>query len=288
MMNQIHMWQMGVDLCLVTSILVFAFRWMKTSRAQALLPKTLELEATLRSLITEADAAGRHLNEQLLRREQNLQRYLGDVEEAEARLSRSIALGDERSKEIQIGIDNCRELIAELKESYLLQKEDFRQKAKPTYPSEQDTRSRHASAAAVERPSERQVEREVEKQITRQVERPIDRQPQKQIERQIEKEVIPVAGQPKQKSGYQDAAPRSTSELQRVYAAAELLLKQGQQLEQVIAQTRLPEEEVRMLSQMIEIERDEEERKARESSSTVAGDPRLGALGSIRRQTTTL
>ncbi len=283
-MNQIHMWQMGVDLCLVTSILVFAFRWMKTSRAQAMLPKTLELEATLRSLITEADAAGRHLNEQLLRREQNLQRYLGDVEEAEARLSRSIALGDERSKEIQIGIDNCRELIAELKESYLIQKEDFRQGAKSIHASEQDIRMRQSAAASVEKQLERHVERPAEKQVARQVEM----QPQKQIERQIEKEIVPAAGQAKPKSGYQEAAPRSTSELQRVYAAAELLLKQGQQLEQVIAQTRLPEEEVRMLSQMIEIERDEEERKARESSAPLAGDPRLGALGSIRRQTTTL
>lgn len=96
------------------------------------------------------------------------------------------------------------------------------------------------------------------------------------------------AGQQKQKAPYQEPAPRSTSELQRVYAAAEVLLKQGQKLEQVVAQTRLPEEEVRMLSQMIEVERDEEERKARASSATIAGDPRLGALGSIRRQTTSL
>jgi hypothetical protein len=73
-----------------------------------------------------------------------------------------------------------------------------------------------------------------------------------------------------------------------VYAAAEILLKQGKKLEQVVAQTRLPAEEVQMLSQMIEVERDEQERQARESRQMKEGDPRLGALGSIRRQTTTL
>ncbi len=306
-MNQIHMWQMGVDLCLVTSILVFAFRWMKTSRAQAMLPKTLELESTLRSLITEADAAGRHLNEQLLRREQNLQRYLGDVEEAEARLSRSIALSEERSKEIQLGIENCRELIAELKESYLLEKEEFRRGSHSARATEEESRPTRTPAAASDtapRTRSSQAREAAPSLLADEPARPASasrasRQPAATPSEaraaspartavQIEKEIVTSAGQQKQKAPYQEPAPRSTSELQRVYAAAEVLLKQGQKLEQVVAQTRLPEEEVRMLSQMIEVERDEEERKARASSATIAGDPRLGALGSIRRQTTSL
>jgi hypothetical protein len=76
--------------------------------------------------------------------------------------------------------------------------------------------------------------------------------------------------------------------MQKIYAAAEALLKQGRQLEQVSAQTRLPVEEVRMLSQMIEIEREEEQSKKTKGTSVPVEDSRLGVLGSIRRQTTTI
>jgi hypothetical protein len=80
---------------------------------------------------------------------------------------------------------------------------------------------------------------------------------------------------------------RGMQELQRIYATAEDMIKQGQELEQVCAQTKLPAEEVRLLSEMIEVERDEEERKKR-SRIPAGADPRLGALGAIRRQTTTV
>ena len=76
-------------------------------------------------------------------------------------------------------------------------------------------------------------------------------------------------------------------ELQRIYATAEDMIKQGQEIEQVCAQTKLPVEEVRLLSQMVEVERDEQARQ-KKSQVPVGVDPRLGALGAIRRQTTTV
>lgn len=253
---------MAVDLGLVTSILIFAFRWMKTSRAQAMIPKTLELEATLRALISEADAAGRHLNEQLLRREQNLQRFLGDIEESGQRLSRSIEQGDERSKEIALAIENCRELISELKATYRTERDELRT---------QKSDARNVGDAPRRNP-----------QAERQTATPAPR------EDVVVREEPQVQPKPAPRRAPEQQAPRSTADIQRVYAAAEILLKQGKKLEQVIAQTRLPEDEVRMLSQMIEVERDEEMRKAKEAEQTKNSDPRLGALGSIRRQTTTL
>lgn len=268
-MNQLQIWQMAVDFGLVTSILVFAFRWMKTSKAQAMIPRTLELEATLRSLITEADAAGRHLNEQLLRREQNLQRFLGDIEEAGQRLSRAIEQSEDRSREISVAIENCQELISEFKTTYRSEKAEIRT---------QNPASRNQP--------------EVPQRATRTERTPRDLDVREELEvspPQAKAQVSTPAETPSTpKRAPQQPAQRSTAEIQRVYAAAEILLKQGKKLEQVIAQTRLPEDEVRMLSQMIEVERDEERRKAEEANKTKSADPRLGALGSIRRQTTTL
>ncbi len=268
-MNQLQIWQMAVDFGLVTSILVFAFRWMKTSKAQAMIPKSLELEATLRSLITEADAAGRHLNEQLLRREQNLQRFLGDIEEAGQRLSRSIEQSEERSREISIATENCRELINEFKTTYRGEKEELRthgHAARKAGEAQQRTARTEKPAPALDEHDE-----------------PLDAAPKTKPQPEPQQQPKPA-----QKRAPEQSATRSTAEIQRVYAAAEILLKQGKKLEQVIAQTRLPEDEVRMLSQMIEVERDEERRKAEEANKTKTTDPRLGALGSIKRQTTTL
>ena len=92
---------MAVDLGLVAAVLTMAIRWMKSSRAQALLPQTLELEAALRNLIAEAEVAGRHLNDQLLRRENNIQKYLAELEESERRITRSVVEGEEVSKRIE-------------------------------------------------------------------------------------------------------------------------------------------------------------------------------------------
>jgi hypothetical protein len=86
-------------------------------------------------------------------------------------------------------------------------------------------------------------------------------------------------------------------ELQQVYAAAETMLKQGKRLEQVSAQTRLPVEEVRLLSQMVEIERNEEGQRTsgqasalgeRPSGQAQQVDERLGALAGIKRHNATL
>jgi hypothetical protein len=72
-----------------------------------------------------------------------------------------------------------------------------------------------------------------------------------------------------------------------VYKSAEIMLKEGQTLESVATQMKLPVEGVRLLAQMIEIEREEDTRK-QEADSFSGADARLGALAAIRRQTSVL
>jgi hypothetical protein len=91
MMNQIQMWQLIVDIGLITSVLTMTMRAFKSSRLPSMLPKTRELEASLRSLIGDAETAGLQLNDQLLRREQNIQRALTEIQQSEARIAKAVA-----------------------------------------------------------------------------------------------------------------------------------------------------------------------------------------------------
>ncbi len=312
MVNQMIIWRLAVDLSLVTAILVMAFRWLKASRAQAMLPRTLELEASLRSLISDADAAGRHLNEQLLRREQNLQKLLADVTEAEGRLNRSITGGEERSKEIHIALENARDLINELKESFKEEQNALRRQQQELHTHQRSFRSQDTQAQ-LSRPVSRESLQEPEppsfeetgynRRSSRSVASPTreiemrrhselvvdeERRPQSTSpsrERIVQTETREQSRKP---DVYQASSAADQRNMQKIYAAAEVLLKQGRQLEQVSAQTRLPVEEVRMLSQMIEIERDEEQRKKATGPAGPAADSRLGVLGNIRRQTTVI
>jgi DNA repair exonuclease SbcCD ATPase subunit len=277
-----------------------------------MLPRTLELEASLRSLISDADAAGRHLNEQLLRREQNLQKLLADISEAEGRLSRSITASEERSKEIHIALENAQELIAELKESFKEEQEALRRQQQELRTHQRSFKDQDVKAESLKQTSRKRLDEpqppsfeEVGYHRARprasapaEYDREISPQPERMSEDQRrsrpavssqEKVMQPEPREPARKPAtYQAEAATEQRNMQKIYAAAEVLLKQGRQLEQVSAQTRLPVEEVRMLSQMIEIERDEEQRKSTTGAAAPVDDSRLGVLGNIRRQTTTI
>jgi chemotaxis protein histidine kinase CheA len=332
-MNQIHMWQMGVDVCLVLAILVMTFRWMKGSQAQALLPRTMELESSLRSLIHEADAAGRHLNEQLLRREQNLQKFIGDIDEAEQRLSRAIASSEERSNDLASGSEKAQSILKEITTVLADLRRELKEPAPRKAPAREEAPARPVARAAEpqapdfddiapeyaenppasrqqarnqqpEAPQRRQAEMpaparasqqprrddRIELEAQQAQARPTRAPQQQPMQRQAvaEDRAQRAEPQPRRQAAYEPERA-SQRELQQVYATAEELLKQGKKLEQVSAQARIPVEEVRLLSQMIEIEREEAGRAStKRPAQAPPADPRLGALGAIRRQTTSL
>ena len=95
--------------------------------------------------------------------------------------------------------------------------------------------------------------------------------PSKPLSAQVEKEVHnPYTPGDRREQG-----------LQRVYDAAEDLLRAGRDLQTVAGITSLPLEEVRMLSQMIA----QEDRAAKKIPPV---DSRLGVLGTMRREIQTL
>lgn len=289
MLNQLSLWQMMVDLGLITAILVMALRWMKGSRAQALLPQTLELEASLRNLIDEAEASGRQLNDQLLRRESNIQKYLTELEESERRITRSVIEGEEVSKRLEVATSAAQRNATQQERgdsykarAYAVELDDAKAPALQA-PAPQAARAPQARAtrSAAEAPAattQQAPRRSAPLQSSASVQRSSYSNAPKIISR-------PPSAAGNTTQAYQKAAQPSSSELQQIYALAEQMLKQGAEFEQVAQRTKLPLDGVKMLSQMIETERDEESMQELQAGQVIAGDPRLGALGTTRRQT---
>ncbi|MCX6114583.1 MAG: hypothetical protein NTV65_05115 [Proteobacteria bacterium] len=298
MLNQLSLWQMMVDLGLITAILVMALRWMKGSRAQALLPQTLELEASLRNLIDEAEASGRQLNDQLLRRESNIQKYLTELEESERRITRSVIEGEEVSKRLEVAASAAQRNATQRNaaQSNATQSNTAQQERGDSYKArayavELDDAEAPAPQARAPQARTTRSAAEAPAATTQQAPRrsaPV--QSSAAVQHSSYSNAPKIISRPPSAAGnttqaYQKAAQPSSSELQQIYALAEQMLKQGAEFEQVAQRTKLPLDGVKMLSQMIEIERDEESTQELQAGQVIAGDPRLGALGTTRRQT---
>ncbi len=298
MLNQLSLWQMMVDLGLITAILVMALRWMKGSRAQALLPQTLELEASLRNLIDEAEASGRQLNDQLLRRESNIQKYLTELEESERRITRSVIEGEEVSKRLEVAASAAQRNATQRNaaQSNATQSNTAQQERGDSYKARAyavELDDAEAPAPQARTPQARATRSAAEAPAASAQQAPRRSAPVQSsasVQHSSYSNAPKIISRPPSAAGnttqaYKKAAQPSSSELQQVYALAEQMLKQGVEFEQVAQRTKLPLDGVKMLSQMIEIERDEESTQELQAGQVIAGDPRLGALGTTRRQT---
>jgi hypothetical protein len=279
MINQISIWQMVVDLCLVTSILVMAFRSIKTSRVQAILPRALEIEAALRRAMMEAETTGRHVNDQLLRREQNIHKYVSELERHEKDLSLSISEAESLAKELSLSCETARREGKDLQAS-LIEAESLTKSLADSHPTrptpsqmeevEEEEIARRAAPAPVRHVSQRSRSSEMSFSTKQQSPR-ANEWLDEQYEQVDEEETV-------------DERPQSkVGALKEVYGRAESMIKQGKELDAIVRATNLPMEGVKRLAQMIEIEREEEQERTRMAPRKRQADPRLGALGATRR-----
>ncbi len=270
---------MVVDLCLVTSILVMAFRSIKTSRVQAILPKALEMEAALRRAMLEAETTGRHVNDQLLRREQNIHKYVSELERHEKDLSLSISEAESLAKELSLSCETARREGKDL-QSALIEAESL---------SASLVESGRARSASME--SEPEREEEVVQRTTRAPARQPERRAAASQASFSTKQQSPRATEwlderfeeVEEEQQIEERPQSKVGALKEVYGRAENMIKEGKELEAIARATKLPVEGVKRLAQMIEIEREEEQERARLTPRKKQGDPRLGALGSTRR-----
>jgi hypothetical protein len=277
MFNQISMWQMAVDLCLVTSILFMAFRSIKSSRTQALLPQMMELENRVLKLMAEAEGSAKHLNDTLLRREQNIHRYVSDLEKREKDISMTVSEGESLSKELSLMCESARreaeELAHVVSDSERVRTErrgaatDNRRASEP---SRRERTTRYADEESIEEDYRNEQRSFSTRGSSKRASEWLDEPEAPRLERE-------------------DATSRraSAQRLQELYHTAEEMLKNGQKPRDVSEKTKLPFEGLERLAQMIEIER-EERREQQRSSAPAQKDSRLGALGVSRRNASTL
>ena len=95
------MLSLGADIALMGSILLFVHRVLRNRTNPRGLRQLGELEGTIRSLIREAEGAGKSLNDQLIRRQESLEKLLFDLESCEKRIHRV----QSRAEETRGGVD---------------------------------------------------------------------------------------------------------------------------------------------------------------------------------------
>jgi hypothetical protein len=277
MFNQIPMWQMVVDLSLVTSILIMAFKAMKSSRTSAMIPQVVELENRILKLIAEAEGSAKHINDQLLRREQNIHKYVNELEKSEKEISLSVVESESLTKELGLLCESARREVSELKDAISELETQRTTRAAATM----EARRSNASAAprrSAEFDEEFTEESESEAQATFST-------------RTSSRRAADWMDAPEPPRMERESTPSRASSgltLQDLYNTAENMLKNGQKPQDVSRRTKLPFDRVERLAQMIEIEREEKAEKRRVSATEVARDPRLGALGVGRRAGSTL
>lgn len=274
MLNHISIWQMVIDACLVTSILIMAFRYAKSTRTHSLLAKVVELEGRVSVLMAEIEGRAKHVSDQLIRREQNLSRYISDIEKREKDINVTLNDGEALLKELSLVTEGARrealELereIAEIRTAQDKQQASTRRERRREYerlrnPDPFDQSDDDAGDSATDRSfSTRQSSRRAS-------------------------EWIDDATLPAELATFGGGQEPSGNSLKNSYKAAEEMLKRGRGAEEVSKRTSIPLDGVKRLAQMIEIEREELSDVAKQyAAKKVNNDPRLGALGVSRRTT---
>jgi len=277
-MAHLELWRLATDVLLLGGLVWLAWQiGQSRSSSAAAESHGLELERTLRALIKEADLSSSSLTDQLIRRQQSLERLLRDIEAVEVRLERT------RSGDAMTGPARAAEstLRPAPRAATMPQPPSFSAVATPT-----PVKSRKVETNIYGEP----IGEVATAPAAPNIPAPRVRSP---LAESIEKEIIPTP----------PVTPpiESAEAIAEVRRAAEELLRAGRDLEFVAQRTRLPLDEVRLLSQLIvgEIE----QRSARSSVRTApppveeaptkpptatSDDPRLGVLSPIRRSIETV
>lgn len=317
--SDIGTWKLISDIGLMIALCYMCFRFLRSPQTTSHMKQVAELDATLKGLIKEAGMAGNSLNDQLVRRQQSLEKLLMDLETAEQRANRAIDSAEEARNMLERvrARTGAESEPQRFHEQQPLWEEPARARHSEPVRHSESARLRESAAVSGHEPEAPSFESIAPSRVAPQ-QRPIpqqrpvpqqgtqpqqatsaarsakqpEKQPQKQAQRpawsgrniygelvetperlarplssSIEREV----GAPVKPGGIQD-------NLEEIYMAAEEMLKTGKDLDFVAARTKLPMEELKMLSQLII--RDQLEKQAREAEAM--DDPRLGALGTRR------
>ncbi|MBX7144142.1 MAG: hypothetical protein K1X79_06805 [Oligoflexia bacterium] len=296
-MEHVALWRLSTDILLLLSLGFLCFQFARSPRINSQLRVVRELEAALRVLVREADGAGRSLNDQLMRRQQAIEKAVIDAELAEQRIQRVLTRSEAMEKRSTDDHETSQEIKSRSPREQFTETEAL-----------EDMPIRKASA----RPTTRARLREEIEVTQTPVQEPSEPRWGKVniYGEPIGESAPPQATQARPKSGpaaaygmkrpttptraasiSKPASIESAAQsIDEIYASAEELLRAGNGLATVASRTSLPIEEIRALSQMIIGERAVAAAKSSAVPEPVVDDhdPRLGVMANMKRQTITV
>jgi len=295
-MAHLELWKLGADILLLGALgwLSFCIARVNTGSGAAS-RQGVELERTLRGLVKEADLASSSLHDQLLRRQQSLERLLRDIEGVEQRVSRAAASAESRIVQSASAPTANPQPVAS--DSVSTGPRDFGMPEAPSFNTVAKP-TRVAGKAAAPAPQKTNIFGDPIAESHPAAEPPpLLRADKTPLTAAIEREVVPPSVPPTPPKAARESAAESLGEIRR---AAEELLRAGRDLEFVARRTNLSIDEVRLISNAVL--RDAANRGGKvnapsaqsaeqftpEATTVAAADPRLGVLSPIRRSIETV
>jgi len=294
-MNSMETWKLLIDIGLMTSLVFLCYRFARPEAKSGSSARSEKLDTSLRLLIKEAEQASRDLDDKLLGRQRNLQRLLYDLEAMEERATRALSNGERAERDpirppsqaADKGSATDTYTRKRANEGYTARSHEAEQRYQPQEEPEQvpDSQEWQNTNIYGEPIPSAQPVRETPKINRRAREAGQNLQPQgrvtgsgyRPLAASVEREVVkpaPVKVVPED--------PEVNASLQEIYSAAEQMLKAGKDVAFICEHTRLPVDEVKMLSQILERESGMQTPDALPERSKQ--DSRLGVLGGIKRE----
>jgi len=280
---QLELLKVGTDVLLFLGLVWLGVRFLRSPNTAATRRHIADLEESLKELMREADRAGQSLNEQLVRRQQNLEKLLYDLEAAEQGTSRTLSTVADAQAQLSAQFERARRgIVAEETRPIMSQPEQVKvapQRARPVFqPPSQEKRVPQAFSQEFSPPPKRHTNIYGEEIVSapamsQEIAEYQPTLPQdlrsggtaynkatsryaSRLTQNIEKEVVQkTQGMPVPTSRpISPAGPASEKSLNDIYKSAERMLRAGNDLASVANATSLTEDDVALLAQVVQSE----------------------------------
>jgi hypothetical protein len=289
-MVNLGFWQLATDLLLLCSLVYLSFQFVRSPRINAQLRAVRELESALRVLVREADGAGRSLNDQLMRRQQALEKALIDADLTEQRLQKVVAAQSPSAATIE-ATASARNTTRQTRTAPDAEETTNSQLRRSIEVGQDNPQAQWNKVNIYGEPIQAEPISEAKAPGRAQQRAMRTYSPLKAaVQTEIVAEETPMQPTPSKRSERikPSAVKEAEDAIEDLYATAEELLRAGEGLALVAARTNLPISDIRALSQMIIGERAVAETKQGPLPPVVDEDPRLGVMATMKRQTITL
>ena len=286
-MYNMEILSLASDIILSLSVLYLGIRTIRGG-VKANLHEVRLLDQSLKGLIDEASNASRALNDQLLRRQQNLEKLLFDISSAEGKAQRATEAAEDRRASLQTEISKVERLLNEASQI----RPAARVAVEPVVMNEPIVVRQVVEAQPIQ---EQVIPKPAAARVNIYGDPIPDPTPAPVAKR--EREYVPLAARVER----EESRPQ-VQDIQSIYNQAERMIRAGEDMASVVTKTKLSKRDIDMLSQLVLSEEraksstaqeaqvlEDEARSALlapdEAARAKSRDPRLGILGAqIKRQ----